>query len=215
MHIFLFVPEESPYHRAFEESTNKFEQRFEFGKVPSAYNDGKTSGANGRLGLLFSTTVLEAPSKASCSGQYLLDNGEGHEQHGDDVHVCWFILPKAELPSKDVERKSYLVVVARGENEFGRFISAGKVEQIDGSNYLLTLARRYVTDKDYRWGGTSDIPQNTVQALVDQQLEATPWALLRTKPARKRRAKDQNAPRKRNRAAPSSPDSDKGQKKTR
>jgi len=191
---------EIPYHREFTESTNKFEQKFKIGEGSLVKSKEKESSDNDQLSLMFNRST-ESPVKAFCSGYYLLDNGEGHEKHGDDTHACWFIRSSSGSVSGNRENQSYLIVLARGENEFGRFISAGKLERIDGGlKYTLTLARRYVTDKDKRWKGTANLPQDTIRDLVERQIESTPWVGLTTKPLFKSR-KNKGKSRKRNRSS--------------
>jgi hypothetical protein len=83
----------------------------------------------------------------STGGYYLLDNGDGSpDQHTEEVHVVT-VTGHAVGNGK--------LVVAKGYNEFGAFISVGVLvpSAIGGhinSSSTLTLARRYIDELDAR-----------------------------------------------------------------
>ena len=93
--------------------------------------------------------------------------------------------------SLDLSRSLDLSLFAKGTTEFGRFISRGVVRRrriaSDGTSHLeLTLARRYVSDTDWRWS------QTLSSDLVDPS-DTSPWLAVAAKPPRrpaKRKAND-------------------------
>jgi hypothetical protein len=71
-------------------------------------------------------------------GAYMLDNGTGHEKCKDKKHEFAVI-------------EGGFLVAARGETDFGAFVSLGRIEQrVDDKAWVLTLARRYMDDRDAR-----------------------------------------------------------------
>lgn len=74
----------------------------------------------------------------------------GAVEHGDDVHsVCFFAAPREGSTTP-----RGLWASASGSNEFGGFVSLGEVAEMGDGVLCLTLARRYVDDKDRRRGMT-------------------------------------------------------------
>jgi hypothetical protein len=130
-------------------------------------------------------------------GSYLLDNGDGLERYSDEMHECCLApclangSPKAEAAVAGTVTHH---VAARGQTEFGVFISAGVVEAIpvlaaagdgattagDGATtaeaparlrYRLTLARRYlISAKDVRYGDALE-----ARAAAQISLSGLPW----------------------------------------
>jgi hypothetical protein len=85
---------------------------------------------------------------ARFKGAYLLDNGDGPRPYTDHAHSFQMFRASAET----------VHVVAKGTTEFGPFISAGRLDHVPddttGNVVTLTLARRYLEDRDkrVRWG---------------------------------------------------------------
>ena len=73
------------------------------------------------------------------AGSYKLDNGDGPADYSDIEHIVHAtpVTSKAGTP--------LVVVGARGDTEFGKFLSMGVLV-----GTTLTLARRYIDDKDPR-----------------------------------------------------------------
>lgn len=73
------------------------------------------------------------------------------------------------------------LVTASGNTEFGRFVSAGRLNVHDTARTVLTLARRYVADSDPR-------AKLSAKEVASQCIEAKdfdePWKSLRWKIAR-------------------------------
>jgi len=78
------------------------------------------------------------------AGSYLLDQGDGLQSFSDLSQNVSF-----SKIVEDDENGTFVVVVACGNTEFGRFVSAGRLTERDGQLTLL-LARRYVRDQDPR-----------------------------------------------------------------
>lgn len=76
---------------------------------------------------------------------YLLDNGEGLERY-QDIHQEIYISDYHNNNSHTDDSMYSRRVMARGNTEFGSFVSYGKWT----SSGQLTLARRYVDEKDWR-----------------------------------------------------------------
>ena len=104
-----------------------------------------------------------------CSGTYLLDNGDGHESFSDIAHALYVIRKGdqgvIDLAAPSPPLSAPLYVVAAGKTEFGNFFSKGCItmvnrkpdkeavkneEHIQDQVWTLTLARRYLPDKDPR-----------------------------------------------------------------
>lgn len=129
--------------------------------------------------------AIEGETWQLCDGYpawYMLDNGEGHEKYSDDKHVLrtWFVsrLPPLKPPKNpygdDFERPDYsnsdIVVVAKGSNEFAKFIALGIWPQPSGP---MVLARRYLDDRDPR----NKMSHQQILATVPEDLLAAgkPW----------------------------------------
>lgn len=94
------------------------------------------------------------PSNATFTGSYKLDNGDGLADYEDLEHEIW---AQNGPPSHHPGGDEWAVVGARGNTEFGRFISLGRLDQRtddgvpgDDTYTRLTLARRYIADNDKR-----------------------------------------------------------------
>lgn len=104
----------------------------------------------------------------------MLDNGDGPRSHSDYSHHCC-LHRAACLPSKVTH-----MVVAKGETEFGVFISVGILEEIDDTGpdscreHKLTLSRRYViSDRDPRFRSSLER-----RAVSDSIYLPRPWENL-------------------------------------
>lgn len=76
---------------------------------------------------------------------YDLGEGSDKKQHKDDRHDMYFFSPSLRWTGKLRDQVENMVL-ALGENEFGRFISVGWLRV----GNRVTLARRYVDDTDDR-----------------------------------------------------------------
>jgi hypothetical protein len=113
--------------------------------------------------------------KFSFNGYYLLDNGDGLEKYHDIKHSISCI--------KDNANKNLWYCYARGDTEFGEFISKGillfndsTTNSSDSSNSgILTLARRYVySKKDTRLSIPIDIG---ARQMIDEQSSSSSSSL--------------------------------------
>ena len=122
---------------------------------------------------MFRVKPNEAGHNALASPQegsgWMLDNGDGHRWYGDTVHeIRWC--------GDDL-------VFARGYNEFAPFVSVGflsgyrhrDVAGLSKSNRTLTVARRYLDDKDERCGWSMDDLEREVRAAAASSSPKHPW----------------------------------------
>jgi len=102
-------------------------------------------------------------AKISWRGHYLLDNGAGLTRNTDTTHEMIF--------EDDGSSSKALLCVAKGANEYGKFISRGYLhqeqEEEGKTSYWLVLARRYVQASDSRWKSSLE------QALADLVSESS------------------------------------------
>ena len=104
-----------------------------------------------------------------------LDNGDGLSSYSDVEHNVCVIEPEDVEPGPD----GFCVVGAQGTTEFGPFVSLGLLEP-HGEGHRLTLARRYIADKDPRVKMTADAVARRVAAAtsVDGAHRKAPWMAL-------------------------------------
>jgi hypothetical protein len=112
---------------------------------------------------------LAPRSNMECTwiGSYLLDNGSGLETFRDLQHKC--------MLSEDPAGTSAWIVSARGTTEFGPFLSKGRLENVLGV-WVLTLARRYVSDSDTRL--TISLEAAHDELLNDHAQLLRPWEAI-------------------------------------
>lgn len=150
------------------ESDNNFNVRGDMVQYsPSAKGKGGDS--------VFIVKPNEAGHNALASPQegrgWMLDNGDGHRWYGDTVHeIRWC--------GDDL-------VFARGYNEFAPFVSVGFLSgyrhrdvlrsPVSKSNRTLTVARRYLDDKDERCGWSMDDLEREVRAAAASSSPKHPW----------------------------------------
>lgn len=105
-------------------------------------------------------------------GSYLLETAEsdGLEPHSDETHELTFRVVDSggEAPNNRV-----LILGGKGRNEFAPFISMGTAEA-SPEGLVLTLARRYIHEKDLRNGKTNDELLATVRT-PEAGLRMIPW----------------------------------------
>ena len=95
-----------------------------------------------------------------------LDNGDGHRWYGDTVHEMRWCADE--------------LVFARGHNEFASFVSVGflsgyRAGSSRSTHRTLTVARRYLDDKDERCGWTMDDLEREVRAEIASSSPKHPW----------------------------------------
>jgi len=90
------------------------------------------------------TSSLHRVAMIGGSG-YELGEGDEKKQHKDDRHDMYFFSPSLRWTGK-LHYQVQNMVLALGENEFGKFISVGWLRV----GNRVTLARRYVDDNDDR-----------------------------------------------------------------
>jgi len=131
----------------------------------------------------------EEESVLDFTGKYKLDqeDGRGIQSYSDFEHKVAF--------GRFFQDAGFSVVAACGVTEFGRFVSHGRltssVGNDEGDNIVLTLARRYVSDKDlrYKWTNPTDVLQLTTEYSSNnddvnpsKELDADkalPWRVVR------------------------------------
>ena len=92
---------------------------------------------------------------------YLLDNGDGLKSYKDVEHVLYM----DDFSSK---HPNYAVACAYGRTEFGEFVSKGYVDKETApGKTLLTLARRYIEDKDPRF---AEMQESILTVVSDMML---------------------------------------------
>ena len=112
----------------------------------------------------------EGTEEFTLSGYYFLDNGNGPQKYYDIKHTVGFFDVNGKEEDKnandddddddDAEKGSEVGIAkllannplctAKGETEFGRFISKGVVSKNTSGQSVLTLARRYLPARDAR-----------------------------------------------------------------
>jgi len=129
------------------------------------------------------------------TGSYLLDNGDGPNSYSDFEHsIHWTsALVAGVSPSflesrfatlveyhqwlKTQQAESWCLVTASGNSEFGRFISAGRLEFAQApARPTLKFARRYVANKDPR---TKRTAAELVEECIHAEEPYSPWTVLR------------------------------------
>ena len=116
------------------------------------------------------------------NGEYKLDNGEGLGTYSDLEHVSQFVFPS---DTEDKAACQELLCVAKGNTEFGKFMSHGVLSFTDEGEVQLTLARRYIGDKDPRVKWKLD----DIAGHIDDTHRQAPWNQLPCKLARKKASK--------------------------
>ena len=115
------VGEEEPRIDDFNASKTKFEYKLDF-----------------LTDVDFSNLMQLVNIVGKTSGTYLLDNGDGRQAYCD---LCQDVI--LDCIGGDT------FVAAKGDTEFGSFVSFGKIEDCGGKRFL-TLARRYISKGDCR-----------------------------------------------------------------
>lgn len=118
--------------------------------------------------------------EAAFTGTYKLDNGEGPEDYSDVAHV---IRACNGPPDHHPSTSSWAVVGARGDTEFGRFVSLGRLDKKipggvpgDDDYARLTLARRYLADDDPRLSmSAEDVCLRVASGGPDEGVINVPW----------------------------------------
>ena len=88
--------------------------------------------------------TADAPA-ATLTGSY---KGDGQEDISDIKHsICVQEGPAMGGPMGD---SGWVSVAGRGTNRFGKFLSLGKMVRTNDGEHVLTLARRYLAEKDPR-----------------------------------------------------------------
>ena len=111
------------------------------------------------------------------SGSYKLDNGEGLADYSDLEHKLWAV---DGPPSHHPSTHEWAAVGACGDTEFGRFVSLGRLDKPSEGRYTrLTLARRYIDEKDPRTAmGPSDVVRRVAGVGEDSWAMDAPWLAL-------------------------------------
>lgn len=184
-----------PKEEEFQSSLNKF--RLVCNDPKNISGDSITTNETDGI----TTDVMEKliNLEGSLKGSYLLDQGDGQGLQRFEDHSHEFATSEIITDKED----KFLVVSACGSTEFGRFISHGRItlatSTIDpptstqSKTLTLTLARRYVMDKDSRssyqkgggaklllkdWlGGKKHDPDSIHKELNAE--EALPWRVLK------------------------------------
>lgn len=113
---------------------------------------------------LESKTPLGPDAAGEFTGKYKLDQGDGLQDFEDVYHN---IAVSASL------------CAARGNTEFGEFVSLGKFVRAADGTLTLTLARRYIGDRDPRRKQTAEGVLGRIQAGgPDAGHCETPWTAL-------------------------------------
>jgi hypothetical protein len=152
------------------------------------------------------TATLTGPATAatlhgaslSVSSKYLLDNGEGLQEYTDISQLLHIESRSESSGSEGVDSGggggssrggAAAAAAACGSTEFGLFISFGVLEFGTQGGSVLTLARRYLSDKDTRvtWGreggGARAVLDKVLQTAASSReqggrsAEATDWLL--------------------------------------
>ena len=159
-------------------------------------NSFKLTSSTAHLG-----TLHAVDGGASLTGMYKLDNGEGLADVSDIEHrVCArrLVVEQPLSPTEEEEQPSnasWAVVGACGDTEFGPFVSLGRLDTVTPTTVTaseaaaaepvsytrLTLARRYLSDKDKRVGMSAMEVVDRVYG-VDAWAIQLPWLALPHKP---------------------------------
>jgi hypothetical protein len=130
------------------------------------------------------------------SSKYLLDNGEGLQEHTDLAHHLHIERESSEGGGSDsgggssssATAAAAAAAAACGSTEFGPFVSFGVLEPDAQGGSVLTLARRYLSDKDSRlaWGSEGEGARAVLDKVLEtaacsreqgRSAEATDWLL--------------------------------------
>ena len=144
-----WVPTEdqpAPEHEHFAQSPFTFNLWFD-----SSVKKQKSTWKNG-VGV--AGAEVDMGSASVTAGSFKLDIGKGVKDFSDHEHHCHFCHgPPMVSPAGDCE---WGLAAAVGSNDFGKFVSLGRLEGRPGHWNLLTLARRYITDDDPRCAMTAE-----------------------------------------------------------
>lgn len=122
-------------------------------------------------------------AEATLTGSYKLDNGDGPADYSDTRQtISAWNGPPDHHPSPS----SWAVVGARGDTEFGRFVSLGRLDQkaageVPGNDTYqrLTLVRRYIEDDDPRTSmDAKDVCRRVGSCGPDEGFIDVPWLAL-------------------------------------
>ena len=169
-----------PPVRDWRDGANAFESDNNFNVRGDMVQYKETDGGPVHRPSYFRVMPNEAGHDALASPQegsgWQLDNGEGHRWYGDTVHeIRWC--------GDDL-------VFARGHNEFAPFVSVGFLSgyrhhfgkplgRASGGfskcNRTLTVARRYLDDRDERCGWSMDDLEREVRAAAASSSPKHPW----------------------------------------
>ena len=168
-----------PPVRDWRDGANAFESDNNF-NVRGDMVQYKEKGGPVHLPSYYRVKPNEAGHNALASPQegsgWMLDNGDGHRWYGDTVHTIRWCGDE--------------LVFARGHNPFASFVSVGflsgyRYDQPWGAgssrstnskcNRTLTVARRYLDDRDERCGWTMDDLEREVRAEIASSSPKHPW----------------------------------------
>ena len=169
-----------PPVRDWRDGANAFESDNNFNVRGDMVQYKETDGGPVHRPSYFRVMPNEAGHDALASPQegsgWQLDNGEGHRWYGDTVHeIRWC--------GDDL-------VFARGHNEFAPFVSVGFLSGyrhhfgkplgrasggLSKCNRTLTVARRYLDDRDERCGWSMDDLEREVRAAAASSSPKHPW----------------------------------------
>ena len=114
-------------------------------------------------------------SMSKGSGWDLAGDDGNIARYSDHVHEIIFQSPKKE---GDDESNTSVIVVAKGENDFGAFISCGKRYPVSGNqnSFRLILARRYLDHRDERakWD-IEKLYTSILSELSQSESSIAPW----------------------------------------
>ena len=131
--------------------------------------------------------TADAPT-ATLTGSYKLA-GDGQEEESDIKHsICVQDGPAVGTPFGDSE---WVSVAGRGTNRFGKFLSLGKMVRTNDGEHVLTLARRYLAEKDPRCtmsaqkalGRVSGEEEGPEMWACEEPWLALPWKVPKSWPA--------------------------------
>ena len=129
--------------------------------------------------------TADAPA-ATLTGSY---KGDGQEDISDTEHsICVQEGPAMGGPMGD---SGWVSVAGRGTNRFGKFLSLGKMVRTNDGEHVLTLARRYLAEKDPRCtmsaqkalGRVSGEEEGKDMWACEEPWLALPWKVPKSWPA--------------------------------
>ena len=151
------------------ESDNNFNVSGEKGPYKSFSTMATGKGGGGSVFRIKPNFVHNALASPQEGRGWQLDNGDGHRWYGDTVHEMRWCGDE--------------IVFARGHNEFASFVSVGFLSgyrHVSRSglcrcNRTLTVARRYLDDKDERCWWSMDDLEREVRAAAASSSPKHPW----------------------------------------